>query len=182
MSLRTREQVLNDAERLRHLTPETIEALELTPIPTEAEVRERLADYKARVEALFNQIEQWIAEADGGYTARRSGVDYIFERYMAYYELPDEEVPLLSVYSPDGTELLRFRPNGAWVTLTNGRVAIETPCAPPQRKRDLRLLEKSAPNEQGKWVLWGNRDPRLGSESFNCELFMRLTKEQHGAV
>lgn len=179
MGTRTREQVLDEAERLHLLTPETIAALELTPIPTEAEVRERLADYKARVNALFDLIEQWVAEGDSGYAARRNGVDYLFERYMAYWELPDEEVPLLSVYAPDGVEVLRFRPNGAWVTLTNGRVTIETPNAPLRRRRDLRLLDKSEQGETAKWVLWGNRDPRLGSESFNQETFMRLVKEKH---
>lgn len=179
MRTRTREQVLDDAKRLHLLTPETIAALELTPIPTEAEVKERLVDYKARVNALFDQIEQWVAENGDGYVARRSGVDYLFERYMAYWELPDEEVPLLSVYAPDGVEMLRFRPNGAWVTLTNGRVAIETPNTPPRRRRDLRLLDKSEEGQASEWVLWGNRDSRLGSEPFNQETFMRLVKEKH---
>lgn len=182
MGSRTREQVLDDAKRLHMLTPETIAALELTPIPSEAEVRERLVDYKSRVNALYDQIERWTAESGDGYTARRSGVDYLFEHYMAYWELPDEEVPLLSVYAPDGAEVLRFRPNGAWVTLTNGRVAIETPNAPPQRWRDLRLLDKSDEGRPPRWVLWGNRDSRLGSEPFNQETFIRLVKEKHESL
>lgn len=181
MRARTREQVLDEAKRLHRLTPEEIENYELPPIPSETEVLARIADYKKRVDALFDRIQGWITE-DGRYLARRSGVDYIFERYMAYYDMADAEVPVLSVYAPDDVEVLRFRPNGIWVVPTNGRIAIETPNVPPKRRlHDLRLLDNAQPFEIPDWTVWGSRRVKF-DEPFDHDALLRIVKEQHDAI
>lgn len=181
MGSRTREQVLDEAKRLHMLTPEEIEDYELPPIPSEEEVRARITDYKRRVDTLFTAIEGWITE-DGRYAADRSGVDYIFERYMAYYDMADAEVPVLSVYAPDRVEVLRFRPNGIWVVPTNGRIAIETPNVPLKRRlHDLRLLDNAQPFETADWTVWGSRRVKF-DEPFNHDTLLRIVKEQHDAI
>lgn len=178
----TRDEVLQAAKRLRRLTPEEIENYELPPIPSEEEVKERIADYKRRVGVLFDQIEDWVAE-DGRFSSNRSGVDYIFERYMAYYDLMEEEVPVLSIKAGD-LEVLRFRPNGIWVVPTNGRIAIETPHVPPKRRlHSLRLLDQAQEIGKADWTLWGTSRDQFGTDvSFNKGNLLKLIRDQNDAI
>ena len=179
----TREQIIKAGERLRLLTPDEIEAYELAPIPTEDEVRAYIADYKKRISLLFRDIEKWLKE-DGVYVAQAGEPDFIFEPLMAMYDIPDEEVPTLSIFTDNGIEVLRFRPNGLWVVPTNGRIAIETPNVPILRRRhDLRLLDKAAePFQDANWILRGAGENIFASEPFSQQALLRLVKEQHGAI
>jgi hypothetical protein len=183
MRTRTREEIMEAAKRLRRLTPEEISNYELPPIPSEEEVKGRIADYQKRVDELFTRIQNWVAD-DGRYHASRSGVDYIFERYIAYYDMIDAEVPLLSIYAPDEAEVLRFRPNGIWVVPTNGRIAIETPNVPPKRRlHNLRLLDQAQEIGKSDWTLWGASRDQFGTDApFNQGSLLKLIREQHDAA
>lgn len=179
----TREQIIKAGERLRLLTPDEIEAYELAPIPSENEVRAYIADYKKRISLLFSDIEKWLKE-DGRYTARPGEPAYIFEPLMAMYDIPEEEVPTLSIVTTEDIETLRFRPNGLWVVPTNGRIAIDTPNAPIRRRRhDMRLLDKAAgPFQEAKWLLRGAEQNIMASEPFSREALLRIIERQHEAI
>lgn len=145
----TREQTIETAERLRALPLQEFEALEIPRVPSEEEVRADVVAWKARIEALFADIETWVAE-HGKYATDRDECTEMFEPYMAYHHLPEEILPVLRIKNGDDI-LMRFIPDALWVALTNGRVAVKTKRLkpPPTPEKEwlwgLRLLHTSRP-------------------------------------
>lgn len=140
----TREHSIKAAERLRSLTPEQIENYELTPIPSEEQIRADIILWKQRVRDVFADISRWVEE-DKRFSATPGDDVEMNHPYIVYYGLPDETLPTLCI-SGAGGAIMRLEPDTPWIALTEGRIAMRLTVAAARRAvrpisvLDLRLL------------------------------------------
>jgi hypothetical protein len=136
----TREHSIKVAERLRRLTPEQIDNYEMTPIPSEEQIRADIVLWKQRVADVFAEITAWLAD-DGRFSASLGDDVEMNHPYIVYYGLPGEALPTLSIRGTGG-DIMQLEPDTPWITLTAGRIAMRLTVAAARRAlRPISVLE-----------------------------------------
>jgi hypothetical protein len=100
--------------------------------PTPERVRQRLDDWRSRVDALYDSIEDVLVGT--GFKTDRSGTHANTEKIPQRLGIHQPALNILRVVRPDGTNAATLTPKGLWVTGANGRV-------------DLRIISVSGSNE-----------------------------------
>ncbi len=83
-----------------------------------AHVERRVEEWAERIDALYRQIEGWLAE---GWTARRVGKVHMHEQLMQKFGLPARDLAVLELYH-NGEPSARVEPRGLWIIGANGRL------------------------------------------------------------
>jgi hypothetical protein len=107
---------------------EVREASSLTP----ERVRQRLDDWRSRVNALYDSIEDVLVGTD--FKTDRSGTHANTEEIPQRLGVHQPALNILRVERPDGTNAAMLTPKGLWIIGANGRV-------------DLRIISVSGSNE-----------------------------------
>lgn len=97
--------------------PRVLEETTVQDIDRDHVVR-RVADWAARIDALFKQVENWLPP---GWTAERKGTVQMHEELMKKYNVPAKNLPVLEL-SHQGEVRARLEPRGLWIIGANGRV------------------------------------------------------------
>lgn len=119
------------------------------PLPTREEALAEVADWKRRVNALYQDVIGWLPE-DQGYEVDLSIQAPVHEPMLQALDLFPYKISILQIRR-GGKRVLLFHPTGRWVMLTCGRVRI----AVGERRWDTLLAKR---NESGE-VEWRYRDP-----------------------
>lgn len=83
-----------------------------------------VADWAARIDALYATIQQW-ASTHPDLTIRQDRQVVMSEWQMQIFAVPDRELPILDLVRGDET-VLTFVPRGRWVVGANGRIDVIT--------------------------------------------------------
>ena len=85
---------------------------------THDHVRQRVDDWCQRLEALYDDIGQWLPP---GWTAKRGPAVTMNEELMQSTGEPARELPTLELHR-DGSAEWTLRPQGLWIIGVNGRI------------------------------------------------------------
>jgi hypothetical protein len=81
-------------------------------------VERRVADWADRINALYNEIADWLP---AGWTAKHSGSVQMHEELMRQFDVPARNLPILLLSSTDGRSG-RIEPRVLWIIGANGRL------------------------------------------------------------
>src|SRR3954449_9678687 len=95
-------------------------------------VRQRLDDWRSRVNALYDSIEDVLVGT--GFKTDRTGTHTNIEEIPQRLGVYQPALNVLRVVRPDGTNAAMLTPKGLWIIGANGRV-------------DLRIISVSGSNE-----------------------------------
>lgn len=124
------------------------------PLPTAEEVRARVRNWKARLNALYDRIEDWLP-ADRGFAVNRSLGQPMAEPLMRMTGVDRDVLPILVVRFPDPDRRLGLTPDGLWVYGTNGRLHVAGPVA----GRRTYLIDVGT-DDNPDWRIYPYRDTR----------------------
>lgn len=149
---------------------------EPTPLPTPEAALAEVADWKRRVDALYDEIVGWLPVGEG-YEVDRSRLLPRHENMLKVLGLPGYEIPLMRIRR-NGKDVLLFQPDGRWVLFTRGRVNIIVGKA---RFGD-RILAKAvdANVDDPEWKYRTNGNWRIDVDPWNRDKFLDLLKEGDG--
>ncbi|MBF5093417.1 hypothetical protein F1643_01970 [Azospirillum sp. INR13] len=141
------------------------------PLPSREEAEAEIADWKRRIDALYDEIVGWLPPGEG-YEVDRSRLLPRHENMQKILELPGYEIPLLRIRR-DGRDILMFQPDARWVLFTRGRVKLYVGTI---RAGD-RLLAKEADAEGPEWTYWTTGSWQTGGKPWGRECLLDLLRE-----
>lgn len=146
---------------------------EPTPLPTPEEAKAEVADWKRRVDELYDEVIGWLPDGHD-YEIDRSQLLSRHESMLKILHLPSYEIPLLQIRR-NGKQVLLFQPDGRWVLFTRGRVNIIVGKA---RFGD-RILAKAvdADRNDPEWKYRTNGNWKIDVDPWRKEKFLDLLKE-----
>lgn len=144
---------------------------ESKPLPIQEEAMAEVADWKRRINALYDEIVGWLP-ADEGYEVDRSQLLPRHENMLKVLELPGYEIPLMRIRR-NGRDALLFQPDGRWVLFTRGRVNLFVGNI---RVGD-RLLAKEAEADGPDWKYWTDDNWQRSGDPWDRERLLSLLRE-----
>lgn len=90
-----------------------------------ARIRERVEDWRHRLEGLMDQIEDWRREVASDYEAHRYATRQVNEELMQKHGVAPVELPVMTLLK--GQQRVVFMPSALWLLGSNGRVNVVTP-------------------------------------------------------
>ena len=119
---------------------------------TREDVLSRLTEWRGRVHALYDIIEQTLQ--GHGFKFDREGKHTISDSLVQVAGVREDEPPkidILRIVRPDGTNAAIFFPRGPWVIGANGRIDLRlSPSA--GRSHAFMLMDQSGPFSSPFWV------------------------------
>lgn len=100
------------------------EAAESAPGMDAKQVRARVADWIARLERLYAQLDEWVKEMPDT-TISRDAVDQVIEPLMKQFKVPAQPIPTYTAFVQKKWRVA-FVPSALWIVGANGRVNITT--------------------------------------------------------
>ncbi len=141
------------------------------PLPSREEAMAEVADWKRRINALYDEIVGWLP-ADKGYEVDRSRLFPRHENMLKVLGLPGYEIPLMRIRR-NGKDALLFQPDGRWVLFTRGRVNL---FVGDIRAGD-RLLAKEADAGGPDWTYWTDDNWQQGGDPWDQARLLGLLME-----
>lgn len=141
------------------------------PLPSREEAEAEIADWKRRIDALYDEVVGWLPPGEG-YEVDRSRLLPRHENMQKLLELPGYEIPLLRIRR-DGRDILMFQPDARWVLFTRGRVKLYVGTI---RAGD-RLLAKEADAEGPEWKYRTTGGWQPGGRPWDRECLLDLLRE-----
>lgn len=144
---------------------------------TREDVLQRLEDWRVRVHALYDRIEQ--ALKGHGFEFDREGKHTSSEALVQTAGVHPEEQPkvdILRIVRPDGTNAAIFYPRGPWVIGANGRIDLRlSPSLGGSHA--FMIVDQSAPFSSPFWVRMPIGSP-FEREQFDPDWLLSKLNEQ----
>jgi hypothetical protein len=144
---------------------------EPTPLPTPEAALAEVADWKRRVDALYDEIVCWLPVGEG-YEVDRSRLLPRHENMLKALGLPGYEIPLMRIRR-NGKDVLLFQPDGRWVLFTRGRVNLFV----GNIRAGDRLLAKEAEAKGAEWTYWAGDNWQQGGDPWSKERLLTILSE-----
>jgi len=141
------------------------------PLPSREEAMAEVADWKRRIEALYDEIVGWLP-ANEGYEIDRSQRLPRHENMLKVLGLPSYQIPLMRIRR-NGKEALLFQPDGRWVLFTRGRVNLFV----GNIRAGDRLLAKEVEAEGPDWTYWTDDNWQRSGDPWDRERLLSLLRE-----
>lgn len=106
----------------------------------------RVADWKSRINSLYETIEKWLSNMDG-YTIKKQDTVYMHEELMQKYSIPPENLNVLDILHND-EYIATIKPIGLWIIGANGRLDIIS------KKGSIILIDEADNFKKPKWTAY----------------------------
>jgi hypothetical protein len=138
--------------------------MKLTEEMTKSTVMGRIHDWKARLEALFDQVESWIS--DPAVQVQRAYSPQTFEEPMKRHKVKPGMIPSLTLLK--GKRRIVFSPHMLWILGVDGQVDIRT-----ENEHFVLVDMREDPESESNWRII-DRDIRVGTRKFSKALFKQI--------
>lgn len=133
---------------------------------TKRQVQMRIANWRRRIEALYDQIEAWATREWGDGCVVRGTAPQAEEYMMRKLHIPPGKLPTLTVRA--GNRTIEFSPRCLWIIGANGQLDVMA------GGRHYHLSDRGGTNGRASYWEIDNPDPRIILEPFTRKVLARI--------